>query len=134
MERIDRYDALAAAEEILPILERVLRANARRTVGIGAVKGGEITMPDEPELDAPLEGALTALDRATLALTLSSDVEDHQERTEHLRQAERGFEKALAQLDSVAEVIKQSASWQLWHEEAYQGLLSVVQQLALLDG
>lgn len=134
MERIDHYDALAAAEEILPILERVLRANARRTVGIGAVKGGEITMTDEPELDAPLEAALTTLDRATLALTLSSDVEDQWERTEHLRQAERGFEKALAQLDGVAAVIKQSDPWKLWQEEAHQGLMSVVQQLALLDG
>jgi hypothetical protein len=132
MERIDHYEALTAAEEILPILERVLRANARHTVGIGAIKGG-ITVTDKPELDAPLERALTALDRATLALTLSRDVQDHWERTEHLRQAESGFERALAQLDGAAQVIKQTASWKLWHEEAYQSLMIIVQQLALLD-
>src|SRR5437016_4855937 len=32
MERINQYEALEAAEEILPILERVLRAHAGHTV------------------------------------------------------------------------------------------------------
>ena len=133
MGRIKHTDALMAAEEILPILERVLQNAPLQAMGI-RTNGRGMPVRNDGDIDSVLAEALGIMDRATLAFTLSSDVEDHQERLERLHQAERGFEKALTQLNSLASGVKQSASWQMWHDEASHNLALVAQQLALLDG
>lgn len=132
VDRINKYAALAAAEEILPILERVLGTHAFQEIGIRTITEG-VPAKEEADIDTALAGAFSALDRATLALTMSSDADNHWERIDRLHQAEHWFKKALAQLGGATATVKQSESWKLWQDEANHGFSQVTQQLALLE-
>ena len=134
VNHINEYRTMTAAEEILLIVERAFQDHIFQAIDIITTKEGAVAMTDDANIDITLEGALTAIDRATLALTLSRDVDDHWERIDRLRQAERGFETALAWLDGATASIKHSSSWKLWHDEAYHNLTLVIQQLALHGG
>ncbi len=131
MDRIRPPDALRAAEQILPVLEQALETYADEPLGIGAIKGeGEAAMPDEADIERELGGALAAIDRATLALHLSHNVESHAERVERAREARDGFETALVLLETVEPAFKAQEGWRFWHDEAQQGQRTAKQRLA----
>jgi hypothetical protein len=130
MDRINQYDALRAAEQILPIIEQALQTYADEPLGIGAVKGEGSAMPEEGEIERELGGALAAIDRATLALHLSLNVESHAERGERAREAREGFESALLLLETVEPAFKAQEAWRVWYDEAERGQRTAKQRLA----
>jgi len=131
MDRINQNDALRAAEQILRIIEQALQEHVNDLVGIGAVKGG-IMMSGESEIDRKLGSALTTIDHAMLALHLSRNADSQTERVERARQAREGFTSALAQLNNASPPLKLDDAWQVWHDEAQNGLLAAQSRLASL--
>jgi hypothetical protein len=85
----------------------------------------EVTMLDrneeQPSISAALAGALDAIDRGTLALSLSYSASDSAERLERARSARDTFADALEQLDRQDAEVKSSEAWQFWHGEARSG-------------
>ena len=131
MDRINQHDALRAAEQILPIIEQALETYADEPLGIGAVKGeGRNAMLEDAEIEHELGGALSAIDRATLALHLSLNVESHAERVERAREARDGFAAALLLLETVEPTFKTQEAWRVWHDEAHKGQQTARQLLA----
>ncbi len=131
MDRINSEDALRAAEQILDIIEQTLQEHAHDLAGIGAIKG-ETTMSGENEIDRKLGSALTAIDHATLALHLSRNTDSQVERIERAQQARDGFTLALVELDKAVLVLKVTDAWQVWHDEAQNGLSAAQSRLASL--
>lgn len=132
MDRIHPDDALKAAEQIFEIIEHALQEHLHELVGIGAVKGGSTMMSEENEIDRKLGDALTAIDHATLALHLSHNADSQVERIERGQQARDGFTQALAELDKAVPALKLQDSWQVWHDEAHNGLTAAQSRLASL--
>lgn len=131
MDRINQDDALRAAEQILRIIEQALQEHAHELAGIGAVKGGSM-MSGESEIDQKLGSALSMIDHAVLALHLSRNADSQTERVERTRQALEGFRAALAELDHAAPALKVSVAWQVWHDEAQNGLATAQSRLTEL--
>lgn len=96
MDRINHEDALRAAEQILPILERALHAHdGDQGLGLARGTGGALAVPEgETALGRYLGPALANIDRATLALHLSRSAQDRQERIAYARRACEAFETA----------------------------------------
>lgn len=132
MDRINPDDALKAAEQIFRIIEQALQEHAHELVGIGAIKGGGTMTSEESEIDRKLGNALTAIDHATLALHLSRNADAQVERVERAQQARDSFLSALAELDQAAPALKMQDPWQVWHNEAQQGLAAAQSRLAAL--
>ena len=132
MDRINPDDALKAAEQILDIIEQALQEHAHDLVGIGAVKGGNIMMSEESEIDRKLGNALTAIDHATIALHLSRNADSQVERVECAQQARASFIAALAELDKAAPILKANDAWRVWHDEAQNGLTAAQNRLVSL--
>jgi hypothetical protein len=132
MDRINPDDALKAAEQILGIIELALQEHAHDLAGIGAVKGGSIMMSEESEIDRKLGNALTAIDHATIALHLSRNADAQVERVERAHQARDGFTLAIVELDKAAPALKANDTWQVWHDEAQNGLTAAQSRLASL--
>ena len=116
MNRVSAEAALQTAECILPILEQALQ-NQHTTSSQG--KKGLIF--DEAAPERLLESALMTIDQATLDLHMSRSAEMLGERLACTREAQAGFETALAQLEEIAEPLKTSTTWQLWYQEAKHG-------------
>jgi hypothetical protein len=131
MDRIQQDDALRAAEQILPIIERALEEHEYELMGIGAIKGGETRM-EENEIDRKLGGALAIIDHATLLLYLSNNADSQLERVECAQQARDNFASALTQLDDANTEIKHNAAWSVWHDEAANGLVAAQERLSAL--
>lgn len=72
-------------------------------------------------LRLPASGALDAVDRATLALSLSYTVPGFAERLERARAARDAFSDALERLDEQEAAVRASEVWRLWHGEARRG-------------
>ncbi len=119
MDRINPEDALKAAEQIFGIIEQALLEHAHDLVGIGAIKGGTMS-------------ALAAIDHATLALHLSRNADSQVERVERAHQARDSFTLALAELDKATPDLKVNDAWQVWHDEAQNGLTTAQSRLASL--
>ena len=132
MDRISPDDALKAAEQILGIIEQALQEHAHDLAGIGAVKGGNIMMSEESEIDRKLGNALTAIDHATIALHLSRNADSQVERVECAQQARASFIAALAELDKAAPILKANDAWRVWHDEAQNGLTAAQNRLVSL--
>ncbi len=132
MDRINPDDALKAATQILSIIEQALQEHAHDLVGIGAIKGGGATVSEEGEIDRKLGNALTAIDHATLALHLSRNADSQVERVERAQQALDSFRSALTELDKATPVLKLHEVWQIWHEEAQNGLAAAQSRLTSL--
>ena len=132
MDRITPDDALKAAEQILGIIEQALQEHAHDLAGIGAVKGGNIMMSEESEIDRKLGNALTAIDHATIALHLSRNADSQVERVECAQQARASFMAALAELDKAAPMLKANDAWLVWHDEAQNGLTAAQNRLTSL--
>jgi hypothetical protein len=131
MDRINSEDALRAAEQILAIIEQALEEHMHDLVGIGAIKGGAI-MSGESEIDRKLGSALASIDHATLALHLSRNTDAQVERVERAYQARDGFTSAIVELDKAAPSLKANDAWQVWHDEAQNGLTVAQSRLASL--
>lgn len=118
MSRISPQDALAAAQQILPIIEQALTDHDREPAGIGAVKsehaGGS-------SVDDQLDEALARLDQGMLALHLSRSAERHLERVERAQEATQRFDEALALFDDADPLLRATEVWQVWHAEAIEG-------------
>lgn len=66
-------------------------------------------------------GALDAIDRGTLALSLSHSAPGSAERLERARAARDAFSDALERLDEQEAAVRASEVWRLWHGEARRG-------------
>ncbi|HLZ60735.1 MAG TPA: hypothetical protein VKR06_27625 [Ktedonosporobacter sp.] len=127
MDRIDPENALKAAEEIFPILLDALRKRLGQE-GIGKTRGE--SMRDEAAIDDLLDIALKRYDQAMIALYLSQQGDTQTERIEQLRRAREGFAAALAELEALKRAdstIAESETWQMWYEEAHNGLAQAQQ-------
>ena len=123
MDRIDRRDALAVAEQLLPMIFTAMRKGAG---ALGAVRGGALLHMDEAmdemDIDTILERALELIDHATMALHLCCNVDAHTERTRLARQALEYFEAALAELEEAEPEVQAKEAWQVWQQEAQKGM------------
>jgi hypothetical protein len=140
MDRIDAGNALAAAEEIFPILLAALYARLGQQGGIAATRSGR-----EPTIDdlASNEGAVPDLepilekfDRAMLALYLTRQSEMLAERIEQAREAYNGFAAVLAALQDLVkrdEAIMKMEAWHLWYEEAQYGQATAEEYFTQLE-
>ncbi len=127
MNRISSEAALQMAESILLVLEQALR-DQHITSCMGT--GGLIF--DETEPERILEGALMNIDQAMIDLHMSRSANTLAERITCAREAQAGFAAALTQLEEVAEPLKTSKTWQVWHQEAQNGNTLAQQRLLLL--
>jgi hypothetical protein len=127
MDRIAPEAALQTAERILPVLEQALRDHRIHSC---MVKGGLVF--DETEPDRILESALMNIDHALIDLHMSHSADALTERIACAREAQAGFAAALTQLEEVAEPLKTSKTWQVWHQEAQNGSTLAQQRLLLL--
>ncbi len=131
MDRINQDDALRAAEQILPIIEQALEVHEDDLIGMGAIKGGEPLL-EESEIDRKLGSALSIIDQATLALHLSNNADSQMERVERAQQARDNFTSALQQLNNADLDLKQGTAWQVWHDEARNGIVAAQKRLEAL--
>lgn len=119
MNRVSAEVALQTAECILPILEQALQdqrtPSSQRKMGL---------IFDEAAPERLLESALMTIDQATLDLHMGRSSETLGERLACTREAQAGFETALAQLEEIAGPLKTSATWQLWYQEAKHGYMT----------
>ena len=122
MDRIDRDDALLAAEQIFPTILKAMKKYSKTSNGLGAVKGEDPEILEGTPIDLELEAALDIIDRATLALHLSYNVTLHTERIGRAQQALAIFEAALAELDELEGDVKATDAWHKWYDEAQKGL------------
>lgn len=133
MDRINRDDALVAAEQILPIIERALQDHEGGFGGLAAARKGLPAMSGEDtEIDRKLGKALVCIDYATMALHLSRGAADKIERIAHANKAKEHFETALVELNKAALPLRGSEAWRVWHDEAQSGLTSAKKRLATL--
>ena len=131
MDRINQDDALRAAEQILPIIEQALGEHEYDLIGMGAIKGGESVL-EESEIDRKLGSALAAIDHATLLLYLSNNADSQKERVECAQQAHDNFASALTQLNNATPDLRKHDAWQVWHDEAQNGLAAAQKRMAML--
>jgi hypothetical protein len=127
MNRIGSEAAFHTAERILPILEQALRD---QRINSCVVKGGLVF--DETEPERILENALTNVDQAMIDLHMSRSACALSDRIACAREAQAGFDAALTQLEEIAEPLKTSKTWQVWHQEAQNGRTIAQQRLLLL--
>jgi hypothetical protein len=126
MDRIDPYSALAAAEQILPVLRRAMD-EPEPAEALRAVRGGggramlDGDMRDTLDLDVRFEKALDALDRGTLALHLSGSADRYQDRIDYARQAWQKCEAAVRLFETATEREREDEGWQMWRTEAQEG-------------
>ncbi|MFL5704385.1 MAG: hypothetical protein ACJ8AG_16335, partial [Ktedonobacteraceae bacterium] len=69
---------------------------------------------------------------ATLAIHLSRNADSQVERVERAHQARDGFTLALVELNKAAPALKMHDAWQVWHDEAQNGLTAAQSRLASL--
>lgn len=143
MDRINQDDALAAAEQLFPLLCRAVAAHDGDDTGIGAIKGGVLAVlstaaspPDNGETANPeedeqaLEASLEYLDSAVLALHFASSAKARPARMRHARLAHSQCMAALAALDLVPAPVKGNHVWRLWHADVLSTLAAAEQILA----
>ena len=81
------------------------------------------------ELDERFEKALSALDRATLALHLCRTSDAFQDRIDRAQQARDGFQTALRLLEKADARTRTDEAWQVWYAEAQLGRSAATHQL-----
>ncbi|MEO7002274.1 MAG: hypothetical protein ABI068_10625 [Ktedonobacterales bacterium] len=133
------------AEHLYPLILDELKAlqasGAESFEHVRGMRGGTDPMGNLPNLQGEdaiyraLEPALDAIDRATLALTLSHQIVPHAERLERARAAAQAFTDALSELDEIEEhAIRSSEPWRIWQSEARRGLAEAQERLLDLGG
>ncbi len=120
MDRIDTESALLVAEQILPMLSKALRDNYKSIPAFGSIRGEEDDPKEVTDLDKAVEGALLAIDRATKSLYQGMTTTAQPQM--YTQQARAQFEMALALLAQAPDEIKAGEDWQIWYNEALNGL------------
>ncbi len=120
MERIDAESALLVAEQILPMLSKALRDNYNRIPAFGSIREEQGDPKEVTDLDKAVEGALLAIDRATKSLYLGMTTEAQPQT--YAQQARVQFKTALVLLAQAPDEIKAGEDWQIWYNEALNGL------------
>lgn len=128
LDRLEPEVALQLAEHLLPSITTALIQ-----LPSGVFRKGAERMAKDTWLDEALEDALEAIDRATLAWQLSYRVEAPLERVGQLRQACDCFRQGLRLLAEANPAVQQTATWQVWQQEASRGLEQTSQRLATLE-
>ena len=129
MDRISPHDALAAAEQMLPLIIKAMQEQINSITGMGAIRREDTIASDYDENDLALASAIEAIDKGTIALHLSYSVSSHSERIERAREARQHFEVAQAELDEVDDDIHMLASWKYCHNEAGNRLAEANERL-----
>lgn len=127
MDRIYRDDALAVAEQVLPMIFQAMRRGALR-----AVRGDVKEMDEEieqTEIDVLLESTLDLIDRATMSMHLYQNVGIYSESVKLARQALDDFNSALTELESVGKEIQVTETWKVWQKETQKGIDIVTEYL-----
>lgn len=132
MARINYDDALAAADQVLPILEQALSAHDGEEDGMGAVKGGSFDFDDAPadDISPLLDAALDEMDTALLLLHLGGEGQPAR-RLQYTTQARDAFASVLKRLDRLPS--HADSAWLFWHAEAHSGLAAADKQLVALN-
>lgn len=135
MDRINKDEALMAAEQILPIIERALQEHEGELGGLALARKGSFTVTGEDtDIDRKLGKALAYIDHATMSLHLSHSADDKIERVAHAKKAQDGFESALLFLNRAELSLRASEAWLMWHDDAQSGLTAAKKRLAVLGG
>jgi hypothetical protein len=134
-DRVDVEDALVAAEQIFPILVRVLRTYEGRQKGMGAVKDSPSrwVKDDMAAMTHLFESALDYYDQGMLELHLSQGAHMIDDQIVHARQAQSIFIAALARLEETDTATKNMPSWIVWYDEIQKGLATVTTRLQTLS-
>jgi hypothetical protein len=140
MKRIGQDNALAAAEDIFPILLAALHARLGQQGGIAATRSGKEPAIDDLSNDEEavpdFEPILEQFDRAMLALYLARQSDVLTERVEQAREAYNGFAAVLVALQDLGkrdEAIMKMEAWHLWYEEAQYGQATAEEYLPQLE-
>ena len=95
---------------------------------------GDASQHNEEQVDAALVGALDALGRGTLALSLSYAAPRSAERLERARATRAACSDALERLDDQEAWVRDREPWRLWHAEARRGYGEADEQVIDLGG
>lgn len=126
MNRINQDDALAAAEQFLPLLQRALETHDGDADAIGQIK----SIPEAPasaeSVTQQLEHAIETLDIAVLLLhaaggSMAGGSEHLVEQKAYTRSARANFLAAQASLERFDAGIQQTETWRAWHDESLKG-------------
>ncbi len=132
MDRVDTHTALLAADETFHTLLDALRQEPP----LPGMSGVRDPAPERPyevfpaAYPAPLEHAVGAIERATLALHLSEDQVPTSERIDRAAEAQMGYTRALDILDRATDT--DGEAWAFWREEAARGKAYAAQRLLAL--
>lgn len=133
MDRINQDEALMAAEQIFPIIERALQEHEGELGGLALARKGSFTVTGEDtDIDRKLGKALAYIDHAIMSLHLSHSAGDKIERVAHAKKARDGFESALLSLNKAELSLRTSEAWLMWHDDAQSGLTAAKRRLAVL--
>lgn len=127
MGRINIFSALDAANQILPIMYRILKINANKQTPLSQVKGGPMVTDEN---DPDFETILHIIDRATIALHLSDDALTAFDTWDSARQARDAYASAIEKLEALPAVFQENEIWKVWHSAAQQGLIDADKRLA----
>jgi hypothetical protein len=105
MNRISKYDAFLAAQQIFSPLQKALYKSRQQgsTVGLGAIRGDEGHPGEENESEKGFEKALEAFDIAMIALHLGNNGPTQ---TIYRQQARTCFENALLEFNRAEEAVR----------------------------
>jgi uncharacterized small protein (DUF1192 family) len=129
MDRINRDDALVAAEQMFPLISKAMQEQVNSIIGMGAIRREDTISSGYDESDLALESAIEAIEKGTIALHLSYNVSSHTERIERAKEARHHFEVAQAELDEVDDDMHVLASWNYCHNETQNRLVEVNERL-----
>jgi len=132
MDRINRFDALAAAEQVYPILYRALKKRGDDSHGLGGTKGTAAPvatpLPTQTGSEA-FERAIDEVDASLLLLHLA-DTSDGEDGVQYAQLARSRFLTTLALLEDLENEVRASESWLVWHAETLGGLAHAEQRIA----
>ena len=123
MDRINKDDALAAAEQMLPLISKAMHEQVNSITGFGAIRREDTISSGYDESDLALESSIEAIEKGTIALHLSYNVSSHTERIERAQEARHHFEVAQAELYAVDDDMRMLASWKYCYNEAQSRLI-----------
>lgn len=133
MDRINKDDALAAGEQIYPILYKALKKHEVDPYGLGEAKGASAAVAMQPPSiepdDEALEPVIEGLEAANLLLYLA-DTAEGEEGAQYARLARARFLAALSALEAMDGDIRSHQPWLVWHAETLSGLAHAEKRLA----
>ena len=89
--------------------------------------------PESEDIDIQLAAAFLQIDMGQLSLHIGFVAMERNEQIDNLRHAIQYFTDALSELDQIAQPLRGSQEWNVWHEEARSGLHAATMQLAQIQ-